>query len=207
MRLRLLTVCLFATTAHAQTPAGGQPHQHDGFQLALGVGGAFHRVTGTLDPEPPGDTEATLSGLGIAGMVLAGWAVSPGFTVGGGAMGGHIFKPTVEVAGAETDSKNDLIFLVVGPYLDWAPNPAGGLHVLAHLGVATLEDGSDDTDTIALGFGAGLGVGYDVWVSDQWAIGGLARLQMLRTSTEVTPALDVQYTSLVPALQVVATWQ
>lgn len=207
----LLPLLLIAPAAFAEeTPP------RTGLHLTFGMGGAWHQTTSSVDGL---DGETERAGFGIAGMGAVGWTLAPGFVLGVGGMGGHIFTPTVSAGGVEAEAKNDLIFMVSGIYADYSFDPAGGLHLQGLLGVATLEEGDDAIEDIALGVGGTLGIGYRWPVSDRWSIGAIGRVQVLATGSSVKAApaagmsqvsgsgtADVSNLSVAPALLVGATW-
>lgn len=211
-----IALCLLALCAASTAFADKAPAAKQGLHVTFGVGGAWHQVSSSIDGF---DDETDIAGGGIGGMLAVGWTLAPGFVLGGGAMGGHIFKPTVTTGTLETESENDLIFLVTGIYADYSLDPAGGLHFQALLGAATLEEGNDDIEDIAIGLGGTLGVGYRWALSDTWSVGALARVQVLSTSSNIerpqdptnmqvsgTGTADVRNFSVVPAALVGVTW-
>ncbi|HMR08174.1 MAG TPA: hypothetical protein PKA88_20475, partial [Polyangiaceae bacterium] len=69
------------------------------------------------------------------------------------------------------------------------------------------DDGDDRTDKLAVGFGAALGVGYEMWVADEWSIGALGRVQFISTAVEFeTIKADIKYQTVAPALLLTATY-
>lgn len=204
-RLFCLAVCALAslsTSAAAQDAA--QTTAKDGFHFTFMVGGAQHTTTASLEGI---SEDSTISGFGIGGLVAVGWTLAPGFVLGAGGGGGHIFSPTVEFAGTESDSKNDLIFFTSGLYIDYDLTGMGqGLHVHALLGVGTTEEGSDDIPDVAIGFGGILGLGYRVPINEMWAFDVVGRMQILATSSETKSGDSVSNLSLAPALLAGVTW-
>ena len=198
MRLTLVPALLavLAGLAHAQSAP------KTGFQLTFGVGGAQHTTLSTIEGF---DGSVSLTGFGIGGMAAVGYTLAPGVVLGGGAMGGHIFSPTID-DGQGFESENDLIFLVTGVYADYSFDPTGGLHLQVLLGFATLEEGADDVEDLATGFGATLGVGYRFPLDPTWSLGVIARLQVLATAAEYTSGDEVSNLSLAPALLASVTW-
>lgn len=201
--------CTLALLLIASTPAAlaaGKARTHDeGLHLIASVGAAFATSGVTTDPEPSPNPDVNASGVAVGGMLLVGWTLKPGLAVGAGGAGFHVFSPTVTVDDKEIDGDPDPIAgMVLGPYATYYLEPAGGLHFLAQLGAATLQDTDEDTD-LAIGFGATLGVGYDMYVADDWSVGGMARFQFLSTSTEQDD-VTISHTTMVPALLFTATW-
>jgi hypothetical protein len=196
-----------ASPALAQTDPGVR--MHDGFHFSIGVGAGYAIMSASLDPEPPTGTDISISGAGVAGQLLFGGTPAPGLVIGGGSQGGHFFSPKVEVDGTEVDSDGDLSANLLGPYLQYYFTPNQGFYAQVMLGIASMDDGNDDTDGLATGFGASAGLGNEWWIADQWGIGVLARCQFLATSQELEApgaTADISYTAIVPALLVNFTY-
>ncbi len=62
-----------------------------------------------------------------------------------------------------------------GPFVDYYLDPAGGLHLQAGLLFAAgyLDGSGERPGKVGLGFGGMAGVGYDLFVADEWSLGGL----------------------------------
>lgn len=198
MRHALVLVLLVAVAglAHAESAP------KEGLHLTFGVGGAQHTTLSSIEGF---DGDIEISGFGIGGMLAVGWTLAPGFVLGAGAMGGHIIDPSID-DGQGFEASNDLIFLVSGLYADYSFDPTGGVHLQLLLGLATLEEGADDIEDVATGFGATIGVGYRFPLDPKWSLGVIARMQVLATSAEYTSADEVSNLSLVPALLASVTW-
>lgn len=203
MRLAMILTAMtgLAATAHADPAASVAPAK-SGLHVTFGVGGAQHTTLSTIEGF---DGDIQISGYGIGGMLAVGYTLAPGVVLGGGAMGGHIFSPSVD-DGEAFKAQNDLIFLITGIYADYSFDPAQGVHLQVLLGFATLEEGADDIEGLATGFGATIGAGYRFPVSAEWSLGVLARMQVLATSAEYTSGDEVSNLSLVPALLASVTW-
>ncbi len=205
--LVVAAVLLSATTALAE---GGR--EREGFQLIFGAGIGYLTTTPSVDGFG-GGPETTVDGFGFAGMLGAGYSLNPSLSVGGVVLaGGHIVGPQVTVDGVSADNDADIIFDIIGPYVDWSPMGAGGgLRVVGIVGLGTMEDGNDDTDAVTLGVGGSLGVGWDWWVGDEWALGALARINVLQTSTEIelgeAGKANVSYFTIAPAVMTTLAWQ
>ena len=202
-RAMLTGLAVLASLSSAAAAEPGGDRVHDGVYLRLMVGPSYLYASGS----DPGDT--TLTGMGIGGIAMAGWTPARGLVAGLGAMGAHIFSPSVSVGGEDGEGESDLIGLTVGPFVDYYPDPTGGLHYVALAGVATMEDGLEATSDLALGVGGALGAGYEWWVSDSWSVGAMARLQIMSTSTtieSVEGSTDVRYTSVLPVVMITAAY-
>jgi hypothetical protein len=210
LRHRLFAALAAAGTLSLSAAASGQDagaRTHDGFHLSLGAGAAYTTTAVSLDPEAANPADISVTGMGFAGHLLIGGTVAPGLVIGGGNMGFHVFSPQVSVDGTDSDTDSALAGNLLGVYADYYFDNHGGLHALALLGLATLDDGDDDTDKLAVGFGAALGVGYEWWVADEWSIGALGRVQFMSTTVEFeTINADLKYETVAPALLLTATY-
>lgn len=169
----------------AATQAAAAPQAHDGFQFRGAVGGGYLV-----------DTFSIPAGLSIAGISLGsidytihggagslelyfGGTPAAGLVLGGFFSGVSAVAPSMTVGGQEFTANDNvrLNFAMLGPYVDYYPDPTTGFHLLGALGYAqlNLEDGSSKTKN-ATGFGLGGGIGYDWWVADEWSIGVLGRM-------------------------------
>lgn len=202
----LVTLGALSVAAAANAQDAGA-RTHDGFHLSLGVGAAYTTTSVSLDPEAANPPDISVTGFGVAGHLLIGGTVAPGLVIGGGNMGFHVFSPKVDVDGTETDADGAFAGNLLGVYADYYFDNHEGLHALALLGLATLDDGDDRTDKLAVGFGAALGVGYEMWVADEWSIGALGRVQFISTAVEFeTIKADIKYQTVAPALLLTATY-
>ncbi len=194
------TLCL-STAAFAQD---GGARTHDGFHLSLGVGAAYTTTAVGLDPEPAGAPDVSITGFGFAGHLLIGGNIAPGLVLGGGNMGFHVFSPKVD---NETDGDGALAGNLLGIYADYYFDPNEGLHGMALIGLATLDDADDNTDKLAVGFGSALGLGHEWWVADEWSLGVLGRVQLMATTLEQeTTKAEITFVSIAPALLFTATY-
>ncbi len=191
----------------SSTASASEPRTHDGLHLSLGVGAAYNVTGVAIDPEPPNNPDTSFSGAGIGALLMIGGTPIPGLAIGGASMGFHTFSPTVKIGDRETEAEGDAVGNLLGVYGDYYFDPHGGFHALAMFGFASLDDGDPKTDNLALGLGGVLGVGYDVFIADEWSLGGLLRLQMNLTGTrDDETKVDVAYGSIVPALLFTATY-
>lgn len=152
---------------------------HDGFYLRLGLGVGGFSANGTLTPDMYGGS-VKISGAGMGLDLLLGGSISPGLVLGGGLIFQQIVKPDVSLPGGVTaSSSNNGNFGVIGPFLQWYPNPRSGFHLSGMVGLAALTASNPETGESKAGDrGAGLALagGYDFWVAPQWSIGLDARL-------------------------------
>ncbi len=107
----------------------------------------------------------------------AGWTTWRGVVVGAGVFSGY--APSVSVpSGADTSVSTT----VLGPMVDWYPNPNGGVHFLGALGLGMTNFAiSGASELGSSGVGIVLGSGYSTWISPKWSVGG--DLLILHAST------------------------
>ncbi len=166
---------------------------HNGFYLQL-TGGLGYVSTSADDAT--GDM--SMGGLALDTSLLLGGTPIPGLAIGGGLMIDYMPSPSVTVNDMDFDTGITSQYLVgIGLFGDFYPDPAGGLHFQAFVGWGGLESsfegnvgGSDPTGLVMTIAG-----GYDVFISDELSVGGLARLGFAPLSIE-----DTSYTSIAPAL-------
>jgi hypothetical protein len=163
--------------------------RHDGFYLRLGLGAGLVRSEVDFDNGIISE-EVKARGGGVAFELALGGTVAPGLVIGGGIYSVSIAEinwrsPAAgdfsEDGGDEIDGGEGAIS-VLGVMIDFYPNPRGGFHVQGGLGIGALSLKNDEDsdfpgeDWEGGGGGLMLGVGYEFWVSDQWSLGGIARV-------------------------------
>ncbi len=161
----------------------------------MGIGAGFGRVKstgeiGTVIEGSSTEMEVVYSGAGPAYELLIGGTPGGGVVVGGGFVGQDISDPKIELDGEEVDdddtfdNDNSLGMVLVGPFVDWFPDPHGGAHVGAMVGIAAIglsNGGDEDDNQSSTGWGGSLWGGYDFWVANQWSLGAEGRLGYLST--------------------------
>ena len=157
-------------------PAEHGAYLHDGFYFRFGIGGGGLSAKGKEDPDR-GFGDVTVKGGGIGVDFAFGGTLAPGLVLGGEYVFQQAVKPTVEsrvLSGTTNDNAN---FGVIGPFIDWYPDPSGGFHFGGLLGLAAMTASRQDGTTNASdrGVGAGLGVGYDFFVAREWSLGILGK--------------------------------
>jgi hypothetical protein len=152
--------------------------QHDGFYMRLGLGPAA--LSGSVFNDA-----IDVGGVGAAVEFALGGTVAPGLVVGGGSY--PVIVPTTSYDFKAINDEQDggtTSLTLIGPFVDYYPNPAGGLHVQGSLGFSTAAvKAPSDLESSGSGFGAMLGVGYEWWVGEQWSMGVLGR------ATTTSPSL------------------
>lgn len=140
--------------------------------LGLGFSGALVSSDATSVPD------YSFSGGGAVADVWLGGTPIPGLALGGG-LSALSVKSTARRSAGESrsgDVSGDTELL--GFFIDGFPDPERGLHVGGMVGFASShtkikDEGQDDFT----GGGGGLGawLGYDMWVGEQWSLGGMLR--------------------------------
>ena len=156
------------TSGHAQAA----PYTHDGFYLQLNAGLGYMSASA----EQGGITQK-LSGATLPSSLLLGGTVGP-VVIGGGFFADHAFAPGATINGQKQNLDISMTLIAIGAFADIYPDVHKGLHFQPFIGWAALErsmngnsGGSDPTGLVLAISG-----GYDVFVSDNWSIGGMARI-------------------------------
>jgi hypothetical protein len=191
----------------APEPAG---HMHDGFYLrgSIGPGLLWTRFTnGILDEE-------NISGRGGAFDLQLGGTPSPGLVVGGGLFFGGMEHEAVRPPGAaaEDGDPGSVGLMAIGPFVDYYPDPKGGLHFGGMLGLAAMgfdtpsRDGGDSpyAKEARGGGGGALGawIGHDWWIAREWSLGVQLRYLGVSVKNEdydwngAADTLSLQFTAL-----------
>lgn len=163
---------------------------HDGFYLRMGIG--YGRGSVTSKGKVLGiDIEAKFEGGGPSYELLLGGTIGSGFVLGGGFVGQDISEPKITVTGgggaldSSSIAKNQSLGVVVlGPMVDWFPDPKGGGHVGAMVGIGGIGLSGDDGKSSS-GTGASLWGGYDFWVGEQWSLGPELRVVYVSAHRDV----------------------
>ena len=190
--------------AFTVTPAAlADPKTHDGFYLqaagGLGYLSSSAEVAGTT---------VSYHGLSFPSHLLLGGTPGGGFVIGGGFLGDWVPAPSATIEGGGVSGTVELTdvtltLIGLGPFIDFYPDPAKGLHFQALVGWGGLEasyqgnaGGSDPTGLVL-----SIGGGHEWWVSTQWSIGVMGRLVYAPLSLN-----DISYTTIAPALMATFTY-
>jgi hypothetical protein len=173
------------------------PRTHDGFYMQ-GAAGLGYLTTNASS------IDHAFSGLTLPMSFLLGGSPIPGLVIGGGVLTDYSFSPKWKIRGQEQVSALSSQYLIgIGPFVDFYPNPTGGLHFQGMFGWGGLESsfqgnvgGSDPT-----GFIFALGGGHDWWIGDQWSVGVLGRIAVAPLSLA-----GVGYMTIAPALLATITY-
>jgi hypothetical protein len=204
-----LFVLLCTTSAWGESKA----RTHDGFYVQLAIGPSRsqddYEVTGT---GLFGDSSGKATGFGEGHQVAVGGALFPGFVLAGAAVADVAFSTKIENEGEAVSSDDSFGMVSFGPLLDFYPQPSGGFHVQAGFGFGIASgiapEGVDGGGAAGIGFFGG--VGYELWIADEWGVGGLLRLHHVRAQesadTLIAGKLDIEHRALAVALMFSATY-
>jgi hypothetical protein len=194
LALVLLTGLSSAATAEAEA------NTHDGFYMGMNLGLGYYSMS-----VGEGVGEGSFSGLAVPTVSLAlGGTLFQHLVIGGGIMFDYVPSPGIESGGMDVDFDVTQFLIGLGLYLDFYLDPAGGLHFPLFIGFGGVE-----TSTEAGGVGGSdpvgvmsyLGVGYDMFISDNWSVGVLGRFGLGFLSQN-----DVSATVIEPALLGTISW-
>jgi len=167
-------------------------HRHDGFYLRAGLGPSVFWGQAT-----PAFGDVSARGLGLAFDIAIGGTPAAGVVIGGTIT--TSFSGTVHWSGdgvrqtTERSSVNGAEgqISLIGVFVDYYPDPAGGFHVMGALGIGAMNFESDTGRQFppekwaSAGAGGGvLGAGYEFWIGKQWSLGGVARVLYVRGDLE-----------------------
>jgi hypothetical protein len=159
----------------ASATASASPKTHDGFHLQLQTGFGYYN-TSTSN----GGVDESLSGMTIPMSLLLGGTPMDGLVIGGGFFVDTAPSVNYEQNGQSMELSGVKQYVVgLGIYGDYYLDPKkGGLHFQGFLGWGGLETssggnagGSDPTGLVVAAGG-----GYDVWIANEWSVGGMLRL-------------------------------
>jgi hypothetical protein len=161
----------------APEPAAGRSyHMHDGFYLRGGFG--FGSLGASYDDAGANNIDLSGSGFALGLDVMVGGSPSRGVAVGGALLTNGAFSAAFDRGGVDAGDRS-LGFVLLGPFLDGFPNPRGGWHLGAALGLALVQiedSAATPTLTNTRGFGGAGWFGYDWWVADEFSAGLSLRL-------------------------------
>ena len=181
--------------------ASAEPKTHDGFHMQLQTGFGYYSSSAS-----EAGTDVTYSGATVPMSLLLGGTPMKGLVIGGGFFVDTAPSPGYEVNGMEPAGTPDFKQYVVGLglYGDYYLDPKkGGLHFQGFLGWGGLETstsggagGSDPTGLVVAAGG-----GYDIWIANEWSVGG-----MLRFAYGPFKLNDTSYSTIAPALLATLTY-
>lgn len=168
-------LAVIASLAFAAT-ASAEPKTHDGFMLQLELGSGYASLPGTFEEGGRSD-DVDISGMAGIGGTLVGGTPADGLVIGGASLGHLIYSPRVELDGHEVEEGDDdnLSLTLMGPFVQYYPDPSSGLNLRLVLGYALAMATDDDLDDAAHGFGFSASVGYGWWIGEEWSLGVAGR--------------------------------
>lgn len=173
-------------------PVARTYHVHDGFYARLNLGmGSLGAVVDS--PGTAVNQEGTGKSLSLD--LAAGYSPSPGIVVGG--MLAHDAALSVDYGSDSQAYQSNTTVTFLGPFFDGYPNSRRGFHLGGALGLAQ----SRVTDKNLAGFGVASGfgllafIGYDVWVAEEWSVGGSLRLMGTRTKADADAVSEIGLTA------------
>lgn len=168
-------------------------HVHDGFYLRANIGVGAYGIRY--------DDDVNAGGASLAFDLMIGGSPSRGFVIGGALLSDFNRNLTLKEGDRDLGGEAAVATGLIGPFVDGFPNPKGGWHLGGMIGLATIrtedfpEDGKVRTDS---GVGGAVFGGYDAWVGDEFAVGGLLRFAAAvgRSEDDTGRKLDSTSTAL-----------
>jgi hypothetical protein len=159
-----------AAGAHGAGPARSGVY----FRGALGLGLRTDGVSGE-------SVSSSVDGFGFAADLACGYAVLPGFVVGGALFLDWTTRPTLSVENLDDVDLGSANLTMFGVFADWyLKRETAGWHVEGALSLASLSiRGTGLIGSLrrgATGIGLVLGGGYEWPISGDWSFGVLGRL-------------------------------
>jgi hypothetical protein len=190
-----------AAPAHGEPP-GPPAKAHSGparkgFYLR-GAAGVGLRSDGVSDT----DLSASILGFGLALDLAAGYAVLPGFVVGGALYLDFAGRATLTADGESYTLPANLTS--IGPFADWYLNRENnGWHIQGALTLSILSLGSAPplASRSATGIGLVIGAGYEWAIAGDWSVGVLARLTLAGLTADTA-----SHGFLAPSLLATVSW-
>jgi hypothetical protein len=141
--------------------------------MALGLGASGALVSSNATSVP----DYSFAGGGAAADLWIGGTPTPGLALGAALSVLALSSTTRRVDGDSRSGDVSGSMGLLGFFVDGFPDPERGFHFGGALGLASGRAEVKDSGQKFEGGGAGLGawLGYDVWVSPQWSLGGMLR--------------------------------
>ena len=187
--------------------------RHDGFYLRLGLG------AGRITTEFRRTDVSTLEGRGTGAS--SSFEIALGGTVGSGlVLGGAMVADAAETVISDDVTLDgrpvlregwvlqyEAVATLIGPFVDWYLDDTLGFHVQAAVGLASIDFREGDVVSSRSSSGYGLlgGVGYELWVGDQWSMGVLARATMYSTKDDESVTVWEHVAFVLPGLLLTVT--
>jgi hypothetical protein len=196
---------------------------HDGFYFRFALGGA--PVFGKVKPKTSAGeiaVDADVSAFAALSELAFGGSPMPGLVLGGGIYGASLsgIEYKGKFAGATRTYESDAaIVSMLGPFIDFYPNPQQGFHAQAAIAFsivsadqgkynATYGDSFPPDNYAGTGFGLMLGAGYEWWIGEQWSLGVLGRVQYTSATLKANSNLydDADFSAWIPGVLVDITY-
>jgi hypothetical protein len=152
----------------------------------------------------------TADGAVLPISISIGGTPSKGFVFGGTLGFAYLPRPTITLDGKtqyanEPGTNQTGLWYEVGPFIDVYPNPTKGFRIHGAITFAYLDKPrpvADESSDNAAGIAFSGGVGYDLWIGNQWSVGVLGKLTYGSLST-IRHAFGVNNQSFIsPSLMV-----
>ncbi len=193
--------------------ASAETRTHDGFMLQLELGPGYLSVPGNWDIMGQ-SMDVTISGAGMIGGLLIGGTPTDGLVVGGASLSHVVTSPKIKANGKEADQDDSLHFDILGPFVQFYPDPNAGLNFRLVLGyvLAVFPNSTDDGGKdLATGFGLSASVGHDWWVGEEWSLGVAGRFTYANANVKNVKwdndvGIEKTYKAYVPGVVFTATY-
>ncbi len=201
--------------------------EHDGLYLRLagGIGSGTDTQAGDVKEKRTGPGaspvqshyDAGASGVAVATQIGIGYGLARQVVLGVAIETATV--PSSEASntgvGPGTYEFRTSELAMVGALIDVYVSPHGGFHAQADAGVAAFIAGVGDAKGegplvhghSAVGYGLGIGAGWEWWIEDQWSMGLLARALWGWTDGDDVEGTAWSHSTFVPGLLVGATYQ
>jgi hypothetical protein len=179
---------------------------HDGFLLRLALGTVY--LHESWAPTGAG-TGASYSGWGPALETSVGRSLRPGLVVGGRWQLATFLDPNEAYGSASyAVAQTERFMNTAGAFVDDYPNPLRGLHFGGGLGVLVVTDLDSYSETHETSWGAALfgHLGYEIYFSNRWSVGGMAELSAYRYWSN-RAAVSAVSDGILPSVVAVFTFQ
>lgn len=204
-------------------PTPPSAHLHDGFYFRFALGGA--PVFGNVKPKTSAgeaSIDADVSAFAALSELAFGGSPTPGLVLGGGIYGASLsgIEYKAKVLGTTfTYEADSALVSMVGPFVDFYPNPQQGFHAQAAIALSIVSAGQGKynatyggsfppDDYSGTGFGLVLGAGYEWWIGEQWSLGVLGRVQYTSATLKANSNsyADADFSAWIPGVLVDITY-
>ena len=204
---KLLSSVLFLALMGAASAAYAAPYRHDGLYLAGTAGLGYLSTSMTFDGAAVDSGSFRIYGAGATASAFVGGTLARGFALGGGLYGATAPSPKLRLTAPDirqtSDANGALTLVMVGPFANFYPDPAGGFHVSAMIGFASVSPPSANAPSSGdpTGFGLVGGIGYDWWLGPELGLGVLGQFAYAAAGKG-----SVNYPTLMPSLCIELTY-